>query len=181
MERRIEAEEEIAFCLMDIDNFKAYNDNYGYAKGNEVIQATADIISQAVADHGGEDDFVGHIGGDDYVVITTPGHYSTICQAVVDNYDEIIPGFYNDEDRERGHISGENRQGEHTLFPLATISIAVVTNEVNNFVSHIQFGEAAAEVKEQAKAKAGSAFVVDQRKENAGSRENRKVLKINNL
>jgi diguanylate cyclase (GGDEF)-like protein len=180
MEKRIDGEEEIAFCLMDIDNFKAYNDNYGYAKGNEVIQATADIISEAVANHGSAGDFVGHIGGDDFVVITTPGNYSSICQAVVDAYDEIIPGFYSDEDRQRGHISGENRQGEHTIFPLATISIAVVTNEVNKFVSHIQFGEAAAEVKEQAKALTGSAFVVDQRRDKAGTRENRKVLKLNN-
>jgi diguanylate cyclase (GGDEF)-like protein len=179
MEKRIDAEEEIAFCLMDIDNFKAYNDHYGYAKGNEVIQATADIISQAVADNGSSVDFVGHIGGDDFVVITTPENYSSICQAVVDAYDEIIPGFYSDEDRERGHISGENRQGEHTIFPLATISIAVVTNEENKFVSHIQFGEAAAEVKEQAKAIVGSAFVVDQRKDKAGTRQNRKVIKLN--
>jgi len=179
MEKRIGAEEEIAFCLMDIDNFKAYNDNYGYAKGNEVIQATADIISQAVANHGSEIDFVGHIGGDDFVVITTPGNYSSICQAVVDAYDETIPGFYSDEDRERGHISGENRQGEKTNFPLATISIAVVTNQENKFVSHIQFGEAAAEVKEHAKAVAGSVFAVDQRKDTAGSRQNRKVIKLN--
>ncbi|MEP5766008.1 MAG: diguanylate cyclase [Halieaceae bacterium] len=174
METRINATEQIAFCLMDIDNFKAYNDHYGYAKGNELIQTTADIVSQAVKDHGGEDDFIGHIGGDDFVVITSPANYSDICQAVVTTYDEAIPGFYNAKDRKRGYIIGENRQGEEVRFPLATISIAVVTNEDNKDLNHIQFGEAAAEMKEQAKAVDGSVFLVSQRKTGKGNRKDRK-------
>jgi diguanylate cyclase (GGDEF)-like protein len=174
MNKRISARVKIAFCLMDIDNFKAYNDHYGYAKGNELIQATADIISQAVADNGSEDDFIGHIGGDDFVVICTPDTSSSICQAVVDTYDKEIPGFYNAEDRKRGHIVGENRQGDEVLFPLASISIAVVSNEERKLINHIQFGEAAAEMKEQAKAVAGSLFLVDQRKGKKGSRKDRK-------
>jgi diguanylate cyclase (GGDEF)-like protein len=178
MNKRISAKALIAFCLMDIDNFKAYNDHYGYAKGNELIQATADIISQAVADHGGEDDFIGHIGGDDYVVITTPDNYSNICQAIVETYDKTIPDFYDTKDRKRGHITGEDRQGNKASFPLATISIAVVTNEKRMSLNHIQFGEAAAEVKEQAKAEAGSLFLVDQRENKKGTRKKRKVISI---
>jgi diguanylate cyclase (GGDEF)-like protein len=177
MNARIGAAEKIAFCLMDIDNFKAYNDHYGYAKGNELIQATADIISQAVKDHGDEDDFIGHIGGDDFVVITSPDTYSDICKAVVETYDEAIPGFYNASDRKRGYIVAENRQGEEVQFPLATISIAVVTNEHNKDLNHIQFGEAAAEMKEQAKAVAGSVFLVSQRKAKRGTRKDRKPKK----
>ena len=72
MNKRIAANAPIAFCLMDIDNFKAYNDHYGYAKGNEIIQKTASIIGNAAAKYGNPDDFTGHIGGDDYVVITSP-------------------------------------------------------------------------------------------------------------
>jgi diguanylate cyclase (GGDEF)-like protein len=178
MNKRISAKAQIAFCLMDIDNFKAYNDHYGYAKGNELIQATADIISQAVADHGGEDDFIGHIGGDDYVVITTPDNYSNICQAIVETYDKTIPDFYDTKDRKRGHITGEDRQGNKASFPLATISIAVVTNEKRMSLNHIQFGEAAAEMKEQAKAEAGSLFLVDQRENKKGTRKKRKVISI---
>jgi diguanylate cyclase (GGDEF)-like protein len=178
MNKRIEAKDKIAFCLMDIDNFKAYNDHYGYGKGNEIIQATADIISRAVADHGREDDFIGHIGGDDFVVISTPGNCAKICQAVVDAYDVQIPEFYNAEDRERGHITGENRQGDKVLFPLATISIAVVTNRTRQLATHIEFGEAAAEVKEQAKSEVGSIFLVDQRKGKQGNKKDRKVVEL---
>jgi diguanylate cyclase (GGDEF)-like protein len=173
MNQRISDGAGIAFCLMDIDNFKAYNDHYGYARGNELIQATADIISQAVTDHGRDDDFIGHIGGDDFVLITAHDTYTNICRAVVETYDKTIPDFYNAEDRTRGHIIGENRQGEKVLFPLATISIAVVTNETHKLVNHIEFGEAAAEMKEQAKSVPGSLFLVDKRKDKRGDPKDR--------
>ncbi|MEE4192939.1 MAG: diguanylate cyclase [Halieaceae bacterium] len=174
MKKRIADEEEIAFCLMDIDNFKAYNDHYGYARGNELIQATADIVSQAVAEHGGEADFIGHIGGDDFVVITAPDSFEAICQHVVDAFDAAVPDFYNASDRKRGYIVGENRQGDEVQFPLATISIAVVTNKSNQALNHIQFGEMAAEMKEHAKAKPGSVFMVERRAARDGSKEDRK-------
>ncbi len=176
MEKRIGEEEDLAFCLMDIDNFKAYNDHYGYARGNELIQASADIVSQAVAEHGTEDDFIGHIGGDDFVVITTPDAYEAICQHVVDTFDAEIPDFYNAIDKKRGYIVGENRQGDEVQFPLATISIAVVTNKDNKSLNHIQFGEVAAEMKEHAKAKKGSVFMVERRSARGGSKKDRKAM-----
>ncbi|MCP4622613.1 MAG: hypothetical protein GY850_03670 [bacterium] len=132
------------------------------------IQATADIISDAGAAHGGEDDFIGHIGGDDFVVITAPDNYSNICAAIVENFDKALPDYYETKDRKRGHISGEDRQGNKAAFPLATISIAVVTNQNRKLLNHIQFGEAAAEMKEQAKSKSGSLFLVDQRNDKMG-------------
>lgn len=178
MNKRIGTKAQIAFCLLDIDNFKAYNDHYGYARGNEIIQATADIISKAVADHGNEDDFVGHIGGDDYVVITALDTYSPICQAIIEAFDKTIPRFYDPKDRKRGHITGEDRQGNKATFPLATVSIAVVTNEKRQSLNHIQFGEAAAEMKELAKSEAGSVYVVDQRGEQASSGKKCKVINI---
>lgn len=178
MNKRISAGAQIAFCLLDIDNFKAFNDHYGYARGNEIIKATADIISKAVADHGGKDDFVGHIGGDDYVVITAFDAYRKICQTIIENFDKTIPGFYDPKDRKRGHISGEDRQGNSATFPLASVSIAVVTNENRESLNHIQFGEAAAELKEQAKSEAGSVFVVDQRRDTEGTIKQRKVISI---
>ena len=179
MNKRIAAKASIAFCLMDIDNFKAYNDHYGYAKGNEVIRATADIISEAVAKYGIEDDFIGHIGGDDYVLITTPDLYPQICQAIIDKFDKTIPKFYDKEDRQRGHIVGENRQGQEVKFPLASISIAVVTNEKRNFKNHIQFGEVAAEMKEHVKTKSGSTFMVDKRSDDKGrGRKDRKLINL---
>jgi diguanylate cyclase (GGDEF)-like protein len=175
MNKRIDAKAAIAFCLMDIDNFKAYNDHYGYAKGNDLIQGTADMISKAVAEHGGEDDFIGHIGGDDFVVITTPERCENICQAVVDTYDRQISYFYSAEDRLRGHITGESRQGHEVTYPLATISVAVVTNEHRAILNHIEFGEAAAEMKEKAKSESRSLFLVDKRKDRNGTAENRQT------
>jgi len=178
MKQRISAKEKIAFCLMDIDNFKAYNDHYGYAKGNDLIQATAGIVSKAVADHGRKKDFIGHIGGDDFVVITAPDRCRKICAAVVEAFDQTIPDFYDTKDRKRGHINGEDRQGKKTTFPMASISIAVVTNENRQSLNHIQFGEAAAEIKEQAKSEAGSLFLVDKRKNEKSTKKNRKVIDI---
>lgn len=179
MNKRIAADTPLAFCLMDIDNFKAYNDHYGYAKGNDVIQATAGIVGEAVAKYGNKDDFIGHIGGDDFVLITTPDLYPRICQAVIDNFDKTIPDFYDEQDRQQGHIVGENRQGQEVRFPLATLSIAVVTNVKRKFNNHIQYGEVAAEMKEHAKTVAGSVFMVDQRGDDRGKgKENRKLISL---
>jgi GGDEF domain-containing protein/CHASE3 domain sensor protein len=177
--KRIAADTPLAFCLMDIDNFKAYNDHYGYAKGNDVIQATASIIGEAVAKYGSQDDFIGHIGGDDFVLITTPDLYPRICQAVIDNFDKTILDFYDEQDRQRGHIVGENRQGQEVKFPLAALSIAVVTNLKRKFKNHIQYGEVAAEMKEHAKSVAGSVFMVDQRGDDRGNgKKNRKLISL---
>jgi GGDEF domain-containing protein len=180
MNKRIAAQASIAFCLMDIDNFKAYNDHYGYAKGNDVIQATAGIISEAAAKYGTEDDFIGHIGGDDYVLITTPDLYPQICQEVIDTFDKTIPGFYDEEDRQRGHIVGQNRQGQEVKFPLATLSIAVVTNVKRKFKNHLQYTEVAAEMKEHAKTISGSTFMVDKREDDKG-RKDRKLISLPDL
>jgi GGDEF domain-containing protein/CHASE3 domain sensor protein len=179
LNKRIAAGTPIAFCLMDIDNFKAYNDHYGYAKGNDIIQATAGTIGEAVAKYGNKDDFIGHIGGDDFVLITTPDLYPRICQAIIDSFDKTIPDFYDEQDRQRGHIVGENRQGQEVKFPLATLSIAVVTNIKRKFKNHIQYGEVAAEMKEHAKTLPGSIFMVDQRGDDHGkSKKNRKLISL---
>lgn len=182
MNKRIAAKAPIAFCLMDIDNFKAYNDHYGYAKGNDIIQTTAGIISEAVAKYGTKDDFIGHIGGDDYVLITTPDLYPQICQAVIDAFDKTIPEFYDEQDRQRGHIVGENRQGQEVKFPLATLTIAVVTNVKRKFKNHIQYGEVAAEMKEHAKTISGSNYMVDKRgDDNSRGRKDRKLISLPDL
>jgi GGDEF domain-containing protein len=182
LNRRIAAKAPLAFCLIDIDNFKGYNDHYGYAKGNDIIQATAGVINAAVAKFGTEDDFIGHIGGDDFVLITTPDLYPRICQSVIDSFDNMISGFYDAEDMEQGHILGENRQGQEVKFPLATLSIAVVTNVKRKLQNHIQYGEVAAEMKEHAKTVAGSIFLADQRGDDTGKgKKNRKLISLQDL
>jgi len=168
MKKRIKEDERIAFCLMDLDNFKAYNDHYGYAKGNDLIIATADVIDKSVEKFGAEGDFIGHIGGDDFVVITGSESYSIICKDVVEEFDKMVPSFYDEVDRSRGYISGEDRHGNKRKFPLASISIAVVTNSSRKLENHIQFGEIAADLKEYAKSMDGSVYVVDQRRDKDG-------------
>lgn len=179
LNRRISGGAPIAFCLIDIDNFKAYNDRYGYAKGNDLIQATATMISAAVAKFGTGDDFIGHIGGDDFVLISTPDLYPRICQHLIECYDKKIPAFYDQEDQARGYIAGENRQGQEVKFSLASLSIGVVTNVKRKLQNHIQYGEIAAEMKEVAKTVPGSIFMADQRNDDQGPfLENRKLISI---
>jgi len=164
VKKRIDVGAEIAFCLVDIDNFKSFNDRYGYARGNDVIKATAKIIELTVAEYGASDDFVGHIGGDDFIFVTTRERCEKICNAVIELFDKTIPGFYDPEDRERGFLSGLTRQGQEASYPLISISIAVVTNNKRELINHIQIGEIAAELKDYAKSLPGSVYVVDRRK-----------------
>lgn len=155
----------LAFCLADLRNFKAFNDRYGYARGNEVILGTAEIIRSAVKEHGREGDFIGHVGGDDLVFIVSPADYDRICGTIVDNFDRQIATFYDPEDRERGCIRGKTRRGEEVVFPIMTIAIAVVTNQNRKLGNHIQIGEIAAEMKNYAKNFSRSIYVADQRKD----------------
>ncbi len=160
---RLNAGIPLAFCLLDMDNFKVFNDCYGYARGSEVIKATARIIEAVVAKVGTDEDFIGHIGGDDFVVITSPDRYPEISNAIIERFDKMIVDFYDPGDRDRGGIIARNRQGKEMKFPIMTISIAVVTNQYRELKNPIQIGEIAAELKEHAKSIHGSIYVVDQR------------------
>jgi GGDEF domain-containing protein len=130
-----------------------------------VIQATAKIVSEAVKAQGNEASFVGHIGGDDFVVITSAEKYEKICLAVIDAFDRRVPDFYDLEDQQRGYIQGETRQGQKVSFPIMTLAIAVVTNQYHKLKSHIQIGEIAAELKNYAKSFSRSMLVVNRRKD----------------
>ena len=163
LKKRIQEESPMAFCLVDLRNFKAFNDQYGYARGNEVILATAEILKKALREHGAEGDFLGHIGGDDFVLITIPDRYEVICEAVLSAFDREIVAFYDPEDRQRGFIRGKTRRGEDLSFPIMTISISVVTNRHRRLKNHIQVGEIAAEMKNFAKSFPKSIYVVDKR------------------
>ena len=158
----------IAFCHFDLDNFKAFGDKYGYARGSEVIKATAQIIESALAEHGTQEDFLGHVGGDDFVVITRPTRYERICCTVIEAFDRTVPDFYSPEDRAEGFIMGKTRQGDEMSFPLMSISIGVVTNLERELRDPLQVGEIAAELKECAKSRRGSSFVVDKVEEENG-------------
>jgi len=163
IKKRLDTRSSIAFCLLDIDNFKSFNDRYGYARGNEVIQTTAKIIESAIAKHGTDEDFIGHIGGDDFLIVTTPERYENICHSIIEVFDRTVPNFYDPEDRERGYLIGMTRQGQEVSFPIISLSIAVVTNQKRELKSHLEIGEIAAELKNYAKSTPGSTYVVDRR------------------
>ena len=166
LKKRLSASIPVAFCLIDIDNFKSFNDRYGYVMGNEVIITTAEIIKTAVAQHGTNKDFVGHIGGDDFAIITTPEKYAGVCNSIVKEFDKKIAEFYDPDDCKRGFIVGKTRQGQNMNFPIMTVSIAVVTSNERSQMNHIEFGEIAAELKEYAKSLPGSLYVANRRKKN---------------
>jgi len=153
-----------AVLYIDLDDFKAYNDVYGFIKGNELIKATADIISDAVARVNGGSEFVGHIGGDDFVVITSPDKAVPISEDIIARFDRERDRFYSKEDLARGYIVTTDRRGRSVQFPLVSISIGVVSNQFRKIRNQWEVGEIAAEVKKKAKATAGSAYYVDQRR-----------------
>lgn len=164
LKHRLESGQPLALCVIDLDNFKSFNDRYGYGHGNDVIKETAKIIDTVTKAKGSADDFVGHVGGDDFVVITTPTSMREVCAEIILRFDERVPQFYNEQDRANGFIFGKNRQGLEMRFPLMTISIAVVTNEQRTFVNTLEASEIAAELKDYAKTIPSSVYVVDKRR-----------------
>jgi diguanylate cyclase (GGDEF)-like protein len=166
LEKRINSGALFAFCLIDLDNFKAYNDHYGYARGNQVIKNTALIIGEAVKTHGSDESFYGHIGGDDFVVVCPTDQFEKICQSIIDRFDQTVAQFYDPEDLKNGFIMRKSRKGVEEKFPTMTISIGVVTNQKRRLTHVVQVGEIAAEAKDHAKSKPGSVCYVDRRKAN---------------
>jgi diguanylate cyclase (GGDEF)-like protein len=152
-----------AVCYVDLDKFKAYNDKYGFEHGDEVIRETARILLGATKELGNPDDFVGHIGGDDFVIITTPDISDKICEKVIHDFDKISPSFYNEEDRQNGFIIGYDRQSKIHQIQLLSVSIGVVTNELRQITHVAEIGEIGAELKKLAKSMERSNFVKDKR------------------
>ncbi len=151
-------------CYIDLDNFKAYNDNYGFLKGDAVIKQTAKVITDVVREYGNDLDFIGHIGGDDFIIITTPDKDDIACSKIIDSFNKIIPLYYNKEDRSRGYIELENRRGQIERFPIMAISIAVVTSNDQRRIKHFaQISDIAAEIKKAAKRIEGSVYIKDRR------------------
>ncbi|MDR0519817.1 MAG: diguanylate cyclase [Clostridiales Family XIII bacterium] len=160
---RIEKGDKFAVIYADLDNFKAYNDVYGFSSGDRIIVLTADIISGNVAQYGNAGDFIGHIGGDDFIIATTPDKAEEICRGVVSEFDEKVLDFYNEADRASGVITTKNRRGETDTFPLMSISMAIVTNERRSITSYLQVGDIASDVKKKLKTMPGSNYFTDRR------------------
>lgn len=164
LSQRLENKELFAICYLDLDKFKAYNDKYGFEHGDEVIRETARILIKSTQEAGDKNDFIGHIGGDDFVIITKPKVVDNVCEKIIKDFERSAPSFYTEEDRKKGFIITKNRKGNEEKVSLLSISIGVVTNEHRKIDHLAQIGEIGAELKAQAKRRERSNYIKDQRK-----------------
>lgn len=163
LKKRLFSNEPFAVLYLDLDNFKAYNDVYGFIKGDEIIKFTARTIVRNVHALENNDCFVGHIGGDDFVAIVSETDYDKICQDIITEFDSSILEYFTEEDRKRGYIEVANRRGILEDFPLTSISIGVVVAEPGKFSNILEIGEVGAQVKHLSKTIMGSSYVIDRR------------------
>jgi diguanylate cyclase (GGDEF)-like protein len=160
----IDSGKPFAVGYVDLDKFKIYNDTYGFEHGDEFIRALARILVDATQQFCGQDAFVGHIGGDDFVFICDDSKADAISQSIIDAFDKASPDFYNEKDRAAGFVTGVDRQGNSIKTSLVSVSIGIVSN-VSHKITHVaQIGELGAELKKLAKSMGKSNFQRDHRK-----------------
>jgi len=165
LEGRIAQKRPFAHLYVDLDNFKAYSDHYGYSAGSDVINRVGELLKRQVAEHGGEDDMVGHIGGDDYMIMTSPEHAENLAKAIITEFDRLVPEIYQPKDLQAGFISATDRYDIKRSFPLMTISIAVTLSENLDNPSISMISHNSASMKEHLKRLKGSNYLIDRRKQ----------------
>ena len=163
MKKRLLNDEEFSMMYFDLDNFKSYNDLYGFFKGDEIIKFTAKVISRHIHSRECDSSFVGHIGGDDFVAIVSTTDCEIICQNIIAEFDKNIVNYYLEEDALRGYIEVENRKGILEQFPIVSITIGVVNVTKGRFNNILEIGEMGAGVKHLAKTIPGSTYVINKR------------------
>ena len=163
LRKRLLKKQEFAVLYFDLDNFKAYNDTYGFLEGDEIIKQTARIILKNVNADENIHNFVGHIGGDDFVALVTNENYEEICQNIILEFDRKILDYFTETDKERGYLEVPNRKGIIEEFPLVSLSIGVVEVSKGRFHNVLEIGEVGAQVKHLAKVTPGSAYAINRR------------------
>jgi diguanylate cyclase (GGDEF)-like protein len=163
IERRLASGLAFAVTYLDLNDFKAYNDRYGFLRGDQVIKLAAQCLSSAAEAAEGPS-FVGHVGGDDFVAVTEAGSAERMCKDVIARFDAMVPDLYDEADRKAGHIRGKTRQGQEVRFPLVGTALAVVTAEPGRFTHAAQISALATELKSWAKSHGKSAYVTDRRR-----------------
>lgn len=163
--KRLVRGDKLACCYLDLDNFKAFNDFYGFERGDDCIKLLASLLIRAAEEVGTGEDFIGHIGGDDFIYITTPETAPKVMDKVIEWFDELIPGYYAEEDRRRGYLEVVNRQGVPQRFPIMTLSIGIAHNSIRQLTGALQVSAIATECKALSKKRdAGkSTYVIDRR------------------
>jgi diguanylate cyclase (GGDEF)-like protein len=163
IESRTASQAGFAVCHVDLDNFKAFNDRYGWLRGDDVIELLAATLKFAGVEAGVPQPFVGHVGGDDFVVICTPEQVDRFCQTTIDRFDAGVAALHEADDVERGFLSVVDRQGHERHYPLTSVSIGVATTERRTYTDPREVVAVASEMKTVAKARPGSAVAIDRR------------------
>ncbi len=162
---RASGDEPFVFMYLDVDHFKPFNDFYSYQKGDQVIRLLAFLLRQSVDDLGTPEDFVGHVGGDDFVVITHPDTAQDVGERIIQRFDEQVRELYNEKDRMTGYIETTNRQGKQQRYPVMTLTIAAVLSTTATEMHVAEISDLAAELKRFGKTQAKSVLVWDRRGE----------------
>src|SRR4030095_8308825 len=162
---RLHQEAPFAVCYADLDHFKEFNDRYSYYDGDRVIRILAKILHDVVKGMCGEEGFVGHIGGDDFIFIIPAAIVNETCGEIVSIFDALVPYQYSEQDRRAGYFFGKDRRGQLHRVPLMTVSIGVVSNERRQFSTAAHVSELATEMKSYAKTLTGSVYTIDRRQD----------------
>jgi diguanylate cyclase (GGDEF)-like protein len=163
IERQVRDGEPFSVLYCDLDNFKAYNDQKGFVRGDRLIQAVARIIQDAVVEHVGTEGFVGHVGGDDFVAVLAPEPSEAVAKRICERFDEARSEFYEPEDLERGFVRIEDRKGVLQDIPLVAVSIGIASTDRRRFAHYGEAVAVATEMKSFAKRDLGSSYAVDRR------------------
>ena len=166
LKKRLAKKEDFSVLYLDLDNFKAYNDVYGFLKGDQIIEYTANVILKCIHEQFNENYFIGHIGGDDFIALVPTLEVDNICQSIIANFDSGVNRFFTEEDIEKGYIEVANRKGIMEQFALTSISIGAVIADKDRFANILEIGEVGAQVKHVAKSIIGSSYAIDRRHEN---------------
>ena len=164
LKKRLSNKEDFSVLYLDLDNFKAYNDVYGFLKGDQIIEFTAQVITKCIHELFLENSFIGHIGGDDFIAIVPSTDVDEICQSIIANFDKDVEKFFTEDDLKKGYIEVANRKGIMEQFTLTSISIGAVIVDKNRFANILEIGEVGAQVKHMAKSVVGSSYAIDRRK-----------------
>ncbi|MFO7916133.1 MAG: response regulator [Candidatus Krumholzibacteriales bacterium] len=162
----LKRDQSFAFLYIDIDNFKAYNDYYGYQKGDQSILFLADIIKETVESMGNKEDFIGHIGGDDFVVITSLEKSDRVAKRIIDEFDKGSLLLMDEEDIRRGYLEIKDRLGRENRVPLMSLTVALVENSGESMKHFAQVSDIASELKKYGKKMLGSVLVRERRQSN---------------
>lgn len=165
VEREIQKNLPFAVLYLDLNNFKAYNDTYGFESGDRVIKATANLLVKLTIRNENSEEFIGHIGGDDFIIVTGFEKAEELARHITSAFDEIAPSFYSKEDRERGSIVSTDRKGNLQKFPFLSIAIGIVHNQLRPILSFAQVSNIGAELKKAAKTAEKSSYAIDRRRD----------------